>query len=154
MPSRYYEDFAEGSVLTYGPRTITREEIISFAAEYDPQPMHLDEEAAKKTMLGGLGASGYHTCCFMFRMTYDGFFADSASMGSPGIDEVKWLKPVRAGMPLTLRLTILDKRVSKSRPEMGFIRFRSELLDERGKPVIEQTSTVILGRRQQAAAPS
>jgi acyl dehydratase len=150
MPSRYYEDFEEGAVLTYGPRTMTREEIIAFAAEYDPQPMHLDEEAAKKTMLGGLGASGYHTCCFMFRMTYDGFLADSSSMGSPGIDEVKWLQPVRPGMPLTLRLTIVEKRTSKSRPEMGFVRLKSELLDERQMAVIEQTSTVILGLRPAA----
>src|ERR1700682_125628 len=97
MPRIYFEDIVPGSVITFGPRTITREEIIAFAAEFDPQPMHLDEEAAKKTMLGGLSASGWHSCAIMMRLIYDGFLVNAASMGAPGIDEVKWLKPVRPG---------------------------------------------------------
>jgi acyl dehydratase len=152
MAKRHYEDFPEGWTASFGPRTITREEIIAFAAEYDPQPMHLDEEAAKRTMLGGLAASGWHVCCFMFRMMHDGFISESASLGSPGVEEVKWLKPVRAGSALTVRCTILDKRGSKSRPEMGLVRLLSELFDEQGTRVVTQTSTLLLARRPDLAS--
>lgn len=152
MPTLYYEDFNPGDVRTFGPRTITREEIISFASEFDPQPFHLDEAAGRNSILGGLAASGWHTCAFMFRMTYDAFIKDTAGMGSPGIDEVKWLRPVRPGMSLTLRRAVLEKRVSKSRPEMGLVRFKSELLDETGQPVIEQTNLVLIRVRDPEAA--
>src|SRR6202171_3412834 len=97
MSRIYFEDIVPGSVTTYGPRIVTREEIIAFASEFDPQPMHLDEEAAKKTMLGGLSASGWHSCAIMMRGISHGFLVNAASMGAPGIDEVKWLKPVRPG---------------------------------------------------------
>src|SRR5882724_6480624 len=97
VPKFYFEDFSPGWTAEYGPRRVTREEMIGFAAQFDPQPMHLDEVAAAKTMLGGLGASGWHTCCVMMKMIADGVLLDSASMGAPGIDEVKWLKPVRPG---------------------------------------------------------
>ena len=93
----YFEDFQPGAVNEYGPRLVSREEIIAFAAEFDPQPMHLDEEAARASMLGGLAASGWHTCCMMMRMVADGFVLNSASMGAPGIDEVRWLAPLRPG---------------------------------------------------------
>ena len=148
MPRLHYEDFSEGSVQDFGPRTITREEIIAYAKEFDSQPMHLDEEAAKQSLLGGLAASGWHTCCFMFRMMYDYLVKDSASLGSPGIEETKWLKPVRPGTALTLRLHVLDKRVSKSRPEMGLVRMRTQLVDEKGAAVIDQTSTLLIGLRE------
>jgi acyl dehydratase len=147
MTRRHFEDLVEGSVETIGPRTITREEIIAYASEYDPQPMHLDEEAAKHTMLGGLAASGWHTCCLMFRMAYDGYISTTVSLGSPGIDEMKWLKPVRAGTALTLRVTVIDKRESKSRPDMGLARLLCELVDETGTPLAQQTSTLLVGRR-------
>ena len=101
MPKFYFEDFSAGWTAEYGPRRVTREEIVGFAAQFDPQPMHLDEEAARHTMLGGLAASGWHTCCIMMRMIADGLLLDAASMGAPGIDEVKWLKPVRPGDELT-----------------------------------------------------
>ncbi len=153
MPSLlHYEDFTSGDVRASEPRTITREEIVSFAAEFDPQPMHLDEAAGRNSMLGGLAASGWHTCALMFRMIFDEFVKDTASMGAPGIEEVRWLRPVRPGMKLTLRRTVLDKRVSKSRPEMGLVRMRSELLDETGKAVIEQTNTVLIRVRNPEAA--
>jgi acyl dehydratase len=147
MTRRHFEDLVEGSVETFGPRTITREEIVAYAAEYDPQPMHLDEEAAKHTLLGGLAASGWHLCCFMFRMTYDGFITKTASLGSPGVEEMKWLRPVRPGTALTLRITVLDKRVSKSRPELGLARLRCELLDGAGTALAEQTSTLLIALR-------
>jgi acyl dehydratase len=152
MARLHYEDFVEGSVQDFGPRSITREEIIAYAKEFDSQPMHLDEEAAKNSLLGGLAASGWHTCCFMFRMMYDHFIKDSSSLGSPGIEETKWLKPVRPDTPYTLRLHILDKRVSKSRPEMGLVRMRTELLDEKGVAQVDQTSTLLLGLRNPQVA--
>jgi acyl dehydratase len=152
MAKRYYEDFPEDWTETFGPRTITRAEIVAFASEYDPQPMHLDEEAAKQTFLGVLCASGWHVCCFMFRMMHDGFIADSASLGSPGVEEMRWRKPVQPGMSLTLRCTLLDKRISKSRPEMGLARMRCELLDENGAPLATQLSTLLLARRNPESA--
>jgi acyl dehydratase len=152
MARLHYEDFVEGSVQDFGPRSITREEIIAYAKEFDSQPMHLDEEAAKNSLLGGLAASGWHTCCFMFRMMYDHFIKDSSSLGSPGIEETKWLKPVRPDTPYTLRLHILGKRVSKSRPEMGLVRMRTELLDEKGAAQVDQTSTLLLGLRNPQVA--
>ena len=152
MTGRHFEDLVEGSVETFGPRTITREEIVAYAAEYDPQPMHLDEEAAKRTLLGGLAASGWHLCCFMFRMTYDGFITNTASLGSPGVEEMKWLKPVRPGTALTLRVTILDKRVSKSRPEMGLARLRCDCLTAPATALAEQTSTLLIALRNESSA--
>ena len=154
MPRLHYEDFVEGSVQEFGPRTITRDEIISYAREFDSQPMHLDEEVAKKSLLGGLSAAGWHTCCFMFRMMYDYFIKDSASLGSPGIEETKWLKPVRPDVPLKLRVEILDKRVSKSRPEMGLVRMRAQLLDKNGAAVIDQISTLLIGLRASHNEPA
>ncbi len=97
MSKLHWEDFQPGAVAVYGPRLVTREEIVAFAAEFDPQPMHLDEAAASATMLGGLGASGWHICCLLMRMIADGFMLDSSSMGAPGVDEVRWLKPLRPG---------------------------------------------------------
>ncbi len=97
MPKLHWEDFQSGAVAVYGPRLVTREEIVAFAAEFDPQPMHLDEAAAANTLLGGLGASGWHSCCLLMRMIADGFLLDSSSMGGPGIEEVNWLKPLRPG---------------------------------------------------------
>jgi acyl dehydratase len=147
MARRHFEDLVEGSVETFGPRVLTREEIVAYAAEYDPQPMHLDEEAAKQTLLGGLAASGWHLCCFMFRMTYDAFISRTESLGSPGVEEMKWLKPVRPGTALKLRVTVLSKRPSKSRPEMGLVRLLCELVDEQGVLLAQQTSTLLVGRR-------
>ena len=102
MTKRTFEDFTPGMVIETGPRLVTREEIVAFAAEFDPQPMHLDEDAARASILGGLAASGWHTCCLMMRMACDGFVLDSSSMGAPGVDEVKWLKPLRPGTTRTL----------------------------------------------------
>jgi acyl dehydratase len=152
MQRLHYEDFAEDSVQEFGPRSMTRDEIVEYAREFDSQPMHMDEEAAKKSLLGGLAASGWHTCCFMFRMMYDHLLKESASLGSPGIEETKWLRPVRPDVPFTLRVEILDKRVSKSRPEMGLVRMRAQLLEPNGTPVIDQTSTLLIGVRDPGRA--
>ena len=119
-----------------GPRRITREEIIDFAAQFDPQPMHLDEVAAAKTMLGGLGASGWHTCAIMMKMIADGLLLDTASMGAPGIDEVKWMRPVRPGDSLTVRGSVLSARVSQSRKDRGFVTFHWDVSNDRGERVM------------------
>jgi acyl dehydratase len=152
MPRIYFEDFVPGAVTTYGPRTVTREEIIAFASEFDPQPMHLDEEAAKKTMLGGLSASGWHSCAIMMRLLYDGFLVNAASMGAPGIDEMKWLKPVRPGDALSVRLTVLAKREPKTRPELGFVQFRCELLNQQGEVVLDSAYPGMFAKRNHGAA--
>jgi acyl dehydratase len=152
MPKFYFEDFVPGAVMTHGPRVITRQEIIAFASEFDPQPMHLDEQAAKKTMLGGLSASGWHTCAIMMRLIFDGVLVDAASMGAPGIDELKWLKPVRPGDALSVRLTVLGKREPKSRPDMGFVQCRAELLNQRGEVVLESTYPAMFAKRKREAA--
>ena len=152
LPSLHWEDFVVGSVAEYGPRTITREEIVAFAAEFDPQPMHLDEEAASASMLGGLAASGWYLCCILMRMCADAFVLDSSSMGAPGVDEVRWLLPVRPDDELSLRATVLDTRASKSRLDMGFVRFEFELFNAQGRRVMTLTTSLMMGRREQAAS--
>ena len=152
MPKFYFEDFSPGWKAEYGPRRITREEIIAFASQFDPQPMHLDEEAAAKTMLGGLGASGWHTCGLMMRMIADGLLLDAASMGAPGIDEVKWLRPVRPGDSLTVRGSVLSTRLSQSKPDRGFVTLHWEVSNDRGETVMTLTCPQMLLRRNAGAA--
>ena len=151
MSILHWEDFVVGSVAEYGPRRVTREEIIAFAAEFDPQPMHMDEDFARSTMLGGLAASGWHTCAIGMRLIVDGFMANSASLGSPGIDEVRWLKPVRPGDKLTLRRTVLEARPLKSRPAWGLVRFRFELVNQNDEVVLIQENVNLFGRRESGA---
>jgi len=143
----FWEDFVEGSVADYGPRLVTSEEIVAFAAQFDPQPMHLDAEAARATMLGGLAASGWHTCALMMRIIVDGFLGRSASMGSAGVEEVRWLKPVRPGDLLTVRATVLEKRASNRRPDRGSIKFLMEVLNQSGDVVMTLRSPLMIGRR-------
>ena len=153
MPKLHFEDFQPGAVSVYGPRLVTREEIVAFAAEFDPQPMHLDEAAASVTLLGGLGASGWHICCLLMRLIADGFVLESSSMGAPGIEEVRWLKPLRPGTQIRVRAIVLDTRASNSRPEMGFVKMRYEVLDEQDAVITTLTSSLMMGRRQGGAAP-
>jgi acyl dehydratase len=147
VPTFYFEDFSPGWTIALGPRRITREEIIGFAAQFDPQPMHLDEVAAAKTMLGGLGASGWHTCAIMMKMIADGLLLDTASMGAPGIDEVKWMKPVRPGDSLTVRGSVLSARVSQSRKDRGFVSFHWDVSNDRGERVMTLVCPQMLLRR-------
>jgi acyl dehydratase len=152
VPKLYFEDFAVGDVVECGPRRVTREEIIAFAAQFDPQPMHMDEEAAKHTMLGGLGASGWHTCSLMMRMIVDGFIVNVASMGAPGVDEVRWLKPVRPGDSLTVRGTVQSVRASQSRPDRGFVKCLYEVFNDRGECVMTLITPQMVSRRDAGAA--
>jgi acyl dehydratase len=146
----HFEDFPVDETVTYGDYTLTREAILEFAGEYDPQPFHLDEAAAEASLLGGLAASGWHACAIMMRLNCDGFMLGATSMGAPGIDEVKWLAPLRPGVVLSVRRTTLESRASRSRPEMGLVKFLFELLADGEAVVMTQTCSIMFGRRQAA----
>ena len=126
----HYEDFPDGEVVTYGAYRVTAEEIKGFAAEYDPQPFHLDEEAGRASILGALCASGWHVCAIFNRLNVDAYLARSAGMGSFGVEEVKWLRPVLAGETLSTRRITLERRVSARRPEMGIIKFHWQIVND------------------------
>ncbi|WP_413992629.1 MaoC family dehydratase [Labrys okinawensis] len=144
----HFEDFPVGEVVTYGSYKLTREAMLAFAREYDPQPFHLDEEAARDTLLNGLAASGWHACAIMMRLNCDGFLLNSTSMGAPGIDEVKWLVPLRPDVTLSVRRTALEARTSKSRPELGFVKFLFELIADEKAVVTTQVCSIMFARRQ------
>ncbi|MFN4271601.1 MAG: MaoC family dehydratase [Aliihoeflea sp.] len=151
MPKWAFEDFEVGQELKLGSRTISAEEIIEFASEFDAQPMHLDEEAGKASILGGLAASGWHTCCIFMRMMCDGFLLDSTSQGAPGVDYARWKKPVLAGDTLTGKTVVEDLRLSASRPGLGFVTCRHELVNQRGEMVFELKNTGMFLTREAAA---
>jgi acyl dehydratase len=147
---RYFEDFREGERLTHGPTTVTEADIVGFAAEFDPQPFHLDPVAARDTLLDGLAASGWHSCAVLMRQMCEAFLLDSASMGSPGVEEVKWLRPVRPGDALSMEAEVKDVRASRSRPEMGLVTFAFALRNQRGEAVMTMANVIMFGRRPAA----
>ena len=147
-----FEDFPTGRVGTFGPRRVTREEILAFATEFDPQPMHLDEEAAGRSMLNGLAGSGWHLCAIMMRMMFDGFIARTASLGSPGVNELRWLAPLRPGDELMLDVDVVEARISKSRPETGIVTFKAVARNATGQILCEMVSPIIVSRRGPIAA--
>ena len=137
MASRlYFEDFQPGQCRNLGTRTISAEEIIRFAREYDPQPFHVNQEAAARSNFGGLIASGWHTCAVVMRMMCDAYLLDAASMGSPGVDELRWLAPVRAGDTITVTATVLETRRSKSKPDRGLVQSLWQVQNQRGELVL------------------
>lgn len=149
----YWEDFEAGQVRQLGERSVSREEIIAFAAEFDPQPMHMDEMAAKDSMLGGLAASGWHSCAMLMRMMCDGYLLDSNSMGSPGLDEIKFAAPVRPGDRLRAQFTCLETRASQSRPEMGVCKMFYELFNQHGELVMTWHCNQFFRRRTPGDQP-
>ena len=144
---RTFEDFPVGLELRFGAYEVTREEIIAFAQEFDPQPFHLDDEAAQKSLLQGLAASGYHTCAMHMRLICDGYLNESMGLGAPGIDEIRWLHPVRPGMRLSAVHKVVGTRVPRSRPELGFVQIESQLMDQTGLVVMTLSNAVMFGRR-------
>jgi acyl dehydratase len=148
MKDIFFEDLRPGDVSTFGGITVTRDAIVEFAREFDPQPFHLDEEAARDTFVGRLTASGWHSCALQMRMICDGWLLRASSMGAPGIEEVRWLKPVLPGDTLSIRQTILDAKTSRSRPEAGLVHFRMEMLNGGSEPVMSQTMWVMFGLRE------
>jgi acyl dehydratase len=142
-----FEDFPVGRFGTFGPRHVSRNEIIAFASEFDPQPMHLDDKVAKHTMLRGLSGSGWHLCSLMMRMMFDGYIGRTASLGSPGVDEVRWLSPLRPGDDLMLDVDVAAARVLRSRPEMGIVTFSMRVRNASGQVLLEAVSPIIIKRR-------
>lgn len=140
MPDKlHYEDFPEGLVIPFGTYHLSKEEVIAYAREWDPQPFHLDEEAAKRSVLGGLAASGWQSSAILVRLSVEGYANRSAAMASNSMEEAKWLKPVYAGETLTGRATVLSRRVSAKRPEMGILKMKFELLNTSGEVKVEIT---------------
>ena len=147
MDRLYFEDFPPGEVAEYGDREVTAAEIVEFAREFDPQPFHVDEEAARESVAGGLIASGWHTAAMLMRMSCDGFLNRSASQGGPGVEELDWVKPVRPGDRLRVRRTTLSVRPSRSRPAVGLVEFLFEVLNQNMEIVMTQRNTVFILRR-------
>jgi acyl dehydratase len=148
----WYEDFPEGSVREFGDVTLTREEIIAFARQYDPQPFHVDEEAARRSTFGGLVASGWQTCALVTKMACEAFLLETATAGSPGMETVRWVKPVRPGDRLRVRMRALSARPMKSRPELGIVLIRYEVLNQRGETVLTMDGNTMMFRRGAAMA--
>lgn len=142
-----FEDFQPGNFGTFGPRHVTREEIIAFATEYDPQPMHLSDEAGKASLLGGLAGSGWHMCALMMRILCDGILLRAESLGAPGVDEMKWLAPLFPGDDLTVDVDVLSARVSKSRPELGIVTLKCVMKNASGTSIAEMTTPLMIRRR-------
>lgn len=149
MTPRTFEDFPPGTRFDLGPYTVTREEVIEYASQYDPQPFHLDEEAGRQSLLGGLAASGWHTVSILMRMTYDAILVDTLSLGSPGVDSLKWVRPVLVGDTLSGSAEVLAARPLKSRPTMGIAEFRFELNNQNGDLVLVQMTKLLVERRVQ-----
>lgn len=146
----YWEDLAPGSVRELGSTSVTAEEIKEFAGRFDPQPFHLDEEAGQRSLFGGLCASGWHTCALAMRLTVDHLLKDSSSLGSPGLENLRWLKPVYPGDRLALRHTILESRPLRKRPDTGLVRSRWEMFNQDGVKVLEMEGYGMFGRRHPA----
>lgn len=153
-PFLYFDDFEPGMVFELGKRTLSKEEIVAFATEYDPQPFHMNEEAAGKSAFGGLIASGWHTAAVFMRLYVDALLSRAASMGSPGVEELRWLKPVRPCDTLRARLTILDTAPSGSNPNRGTLHIYSEILNDRDETVMTMKARGLFARRASDQAPS
>jgi acyl dehydratase len=143
----YWEDFVPGETTEIGRHTFTEEEIVAFARQFDPQPFHTDPAAAQRSFFRGLIASGWHTCAVGMRLMVEGYINRSASAGSPGVDSIRWLAPVRPGDTLVYRRVILEARPSESKPGIGLVRSRSEALNQRGEIVMTMEGWGMFGRR-------
>ena len=143
----YFEDFPPGDVRESKPRAVTRNEIVAFARQFDPQPFHTDEAAARRTIYGGLLASGWHTAAIVMRLLWDTVLKDAASLGSPGVDEVRWLKPVRPGDTLRARFTVTGARPSSRRPDRGVVHSLSEVFNQHGELVMTIRGLGLYARR-------
>ena len=148
----YWEDFPVGNVREFGAMPVTREGVLAFAAQFDPQPFHLDDAAAEAALFGKLSASGWHTCAMAMRMMCDDYLLESSSLGSPGIDSLRWTRPVFPGDTLSVRLTTLETRPMASRPRVGLVLSKWEVLNQHGDPVLTMQGWGMFGRRAPAAS--
>jgi len=151
VPKLYLEDFSVGQVFRSGSRRITEAEIKAFAEQYDPQPFHLDHEAAKATMFGGLAASGWHTMALTMRLLVDGGAPIAGGIIGAGGEELRWPRPVRPGDTLTVESEVLEIRPSRSRPSQGLIKLRSTTLNQNGEPVQVFVANLLVPRRPDPA---
>jgi acyl dehydratase len=147
MIKYYWDDFTPGWTFESGSRSLSAEDIKRFAREYDPQVFHTDEEAAKATPFGGLIASGWQTCGMMMRLMCDGYLIESACLGSPGLDELRWLKPVRPGDALRLRTEVLEQTPSQKQPNRGTVKFRWQVLNQNDELVCAIVGRQLFRRR-------
>ena len=147
MPDLYFEDFEPGQAYELGSHSVTEKEIVEFASAWDPQPFHIDPEAAKGSPFGGLIASGWHTGSLWMRLYVTSMLGDAAALGSPGIEELRWLAPVRPGDTLTARLVVLETTPSERNPARGTLRSRGEMVNQDGVTVMAMTSRGHFGRR-------
>jgi len=145
---RYFEDYVTGAVHEFGTIDIDEDDIIRFAREYDPQPFHTDPLAARATPFGGVIASGWHTAGLMMRMVVEHYLSQTASLASPGVDELRWTQPVRPGDRLSVRATIIDARRSQSKPDRGIVRTLFEVLNQRGEIVMSVRAMNMLKTRE------
>ncbi len=143
----WWEDFKPGDRIEMGRHTFGAEEIVAFARQFDPQPFHTDAEAAKDSFFGGLVASGWHTCAVAMRLTVESHVARTRSLGSPGLDNIRWLKPVRAGDTLTFSRVVLEARPSASRPDAGLVKSRWEAVNQNGELAMTMEGWGMFGRR-------
>ena len=143
----YWEDFPVGDVREFGALPVTREAVLAFAGEFDPQPCHLDDAAAEASLFGRLSASGWHTCAMAMRMMCDAYLLDSSSLGSPGIDSLRWTKPVHPGDTLSMRMTTLESRPMASRPKVGLVLSRWEVLNQHQQVMLTMQGWNMFGRR-------
>jgi acyl dehydratase len=146
-PEVYWEDLPAGTVIDLGSCLVSKDEVVDFARRYDPQWFHTDEEAAKESIYGGLIASGWHTCSMMMRLLYDGLLSKAASLGSPGIDEIRWLRPVRPGDTLMAKMEITESRASRSKPDRGVVKSRWEVHNQHGELVMTMEGMGMYRRR-------
>ncbi|MEP7141148.1 MAG: MaoC family dehydratase [Caldimonas sp.] len=151
-PGIYWEDFHVGQVREFGRYPVTREAVLAFAREFDPQPFHLDDAAAERSLFGRLCASGWHTCAMAMRMMCDAYLHDAASLGSPGLEKLRWTHPVYPGDTLSMRLTVLESRPLASRPGVGLVRSHWEVMNQLGVIVLTMEGHGFFGRR--APAPT
>ena len=147
----YWEDMPVGSTRDLGTITPTAEEIIAFATQFDPQPFHLDEEAAKQSVFGGLCASGWHTCSMAMRLMVTNFLLESSSQGSPGLENIKWLKPVFPGDTLRLQHTVIESRPMTKRLDVGLVRTVWAMFNQRGEQVLHMEGWGMFRRRTPGA---
>jgi acyl dehydratase len=147
MGIRYFEDFHVGDIFDLGSVQVTEEEILAFARQFDPQPFHIDPERAKDSIFHGLVASGWHTSALFMRLLVDGLLQETISIGSPGVDELRWRNPVRPGDHLRAVLTVLECNPSRSRPNMGIVRSACEMFNQKDEVVLTLSGIHFFGRR-------
>ena len=153
MVDRWFEDYAPGTTAEFGPIRVDETEVVDFAHQFDPQPFHVDADAAAAGPFGGLIASGWHTCALMMRLFAQEYLSPASSLASPGVDELRWVLPVRPGDELILRTTVVEARPSRSRPDRGLVRTRVELVNQADEVVLRMVAMNLIRNRPGVTHP-